>query len=313
MVTAVENATSLHIQPTYRGKSQSGIVITKTVDTKVPQSEWSIDRADGTGKTGFNLDITKIQMAYMDYSWYGAGKIRFGFKDEKGRVFYFHEFIHNNRNFESYMRSGNLPARYEIENQGAPSYVPSLFHWGTSVIMDGRFDDDKAYLFTATGNNLIYTTGVPVSATTTAASSLINFSVQGTRSRDYYVKIPFNTSDAAKFSANIPLYGTGLNGELVNYTDYSGGAFNVYLYIGRLASAPSSSAYPNVSSGTVVYIGAPAGGSSTDLNLLKSPLPVVSIRLAPSVDNNLSGLLGERDIINRMQLQLKQLGLTLKP
>ena len=310
-VTAVENATALHIQPTYRGKSQSGVVITKTIDIKVPQSEWNVDRADGTGQTGFNLDITKIQMAYMDYSWYGAGKIRFGFKDDKGRVSYFHEFIHNNKNFESYMRSGNLPARYEIENQGAPSYVPSLFHWGTSVIMDGRFDDDKAYLFTATGNNLIYTTGVPDSATTTGASSLVNFAIQSKRSRDYYVKIPFGTSDASKFNANIPLYGTGLNGQAVNYTDYSGGAFNVYLYIGRFSSAPSSNAYPIVSSGTTVSIGAPAGGSSVDLNLLKSPLPIVSIRLAPSVDNNLTGLLGERDIINRMQLQLKQLGLTL--
>ena len=40
-------------------------------------------------------------------------------------------------------------------------------------------------------------------------------------------------------------------------------------------------------------------------------VPLISIRLAPSVDNNLTGALGERDIINRMQLQLKQFGITI--
>ena len=48
-------------------------------------------------------------MAYMDYSWYGAGKIRFGFKDTYGHVKYVHEFIHNNKLNEAYMRSGNVP------------------------------------------------------------------------------------------------------------------------------------------------------------------------------------------------------------
>jgi len=29
-----------------------------------------------------------------------------------------------------------------------PTFAPNLSHWGTSVIMDGRFDDDKSLLFT---------------------------------------------------------------------------------------------------------------------------------------------------------------------
>jgi hypothetical protein len=29
-----------------------------------------------------------------------------------------------------------------------PTYAPTMSHWGTSVIMDGRFDDDKSLLFT---------------------------------------------------------------------------------------------------------------------------------------------------------------------
>jgi hypothetical protein len=134
--------------------AKSGIILTKTVDTRVPQDEWNIDKCDGTGDSGYNLDLSRIQMCYIDYSWYGAGKIRFGFKGDDGQVFYTHEFKHNNVLFESYLRSGNLPARYEVVTFENPTYIPSLFHWGTSVIMDGRFDDDRGYLFTKRSQTL---------------------------------------------------------------------------------------------------------------------------------------------------------------
>lgn len=310
-VTAIEGPTALHIQPTYRGTSQQNVVVTKTTDIKVAQSQWNLDKADGTGPSGYNLDITKIQMAYLDYSWYGAGKIRFGFKDNKGKVRYFHEFIHNNKLNEAYMRSGNLPARYQIENIGTPSYVPTLFHWGTSVIMDGQFDDDKAYLFTASSNSLNYSAGTNVTADTTAASSLVSFSAEiFTRERDWYVKIPFSTSDASKFTSGVQLYSTILNGRSVVFTDYADGRFNAYIFVARSRTQPSASAYPSIPSGHTVNIGSPSGGSSADLDLLKAVVPIVTIRLAPSVDNNLTGAVGQRDIINRMQLQLKQLGVT---
>jgi hypothetical protein len=65
-----------------------------------------------------------------------------------------HEYVHNNNLYESYFRSGNLPARYEVVTYNNPTYIPFLFHWGTSVMMDGRFDDDNAYLFTASSQTL---------------------------------------------------------------------------------------------------------------------------------------------------------------
>lgn len=156
-VVKVESNDIMYLQPAYRGISKNNVIMTKTVDTKVAQPNWSLDPCDGTGPSGYNLDLTKIQMAYIDYSWYGAGKIRFGFKDQSGHVKYFHEFLHNNQFTEAYMRAGNLPARYEITSNGVPSYVPSLAHWGTSIIMDGEFQDDKAYLFTAAGDQISYT------------------------------------------------------------------------------------------------------------------------------------------------------------
>jgi hypothetical protein len=69
---------------------------------------------DGTGSSGINLDLSKMQMLYLDYSWYGAGFIRWGFRGNNGDVVYCHKLMNNNVNYEAYMRSGNLPARYEV-------------------------------------------------------------------------------------------------------------------------------------------------------------------------------------------------------
>jgi hypothetical protein len=81
----------------------------------------------------------------------------------------------------------------------------------------------------------------------------------------------------------------------------------VRIFIARRWNRPSI--FPSVSSSTAVSIGAPASGD-TDQSLL-GDIPLISIRLAPSVDNGITGNIGERDIINRMQLQLKQIGLVL--
>jgi len=90
------------------------LIVTKTVETEWSQSDWNLDRCDGTGKSGYTLDPTKMQMFYMDYSWYGAGFIRWGFRALDGDVIYVHKIPNNNQNTEAYMRSGNLPARYEV-------------------------------------------------------------------------------------------------------------------------------------------------------------------------------------------------------
>ena len=311
-VVKIVSPNEIYVQPQYRGISSSGVIITKTEDVKVSQENWSLDKCDGTGKEGFILDKTKIQMAYMDYSWYGAGKIRFGFKDRKGHIRYVHEFIHNNRLDEAYMRSGNLPAKYEIENDLDPTYAPTLFHWGTSVIMDGTFDDDKAYLFTAPSKSLTFTNGQSVTANTTGNSSLSYRYNRGTRQYDFYVRIPFGTADATKFTTGTKLYGTGLdaNGEEVAYTDYNGSDFRVHIYVSSGFSFPPAGSYSSVNTSTTINIGQPASGGE-DLNLGIITIPLVSLRLAPSVDNNLTGNLGERDIINRMQLKLAEVGLIL--
>jgi len=163
-VVQINSDTSIEVVPAYRADTSittlSGVRVSVTVDARIPQSGFNIDTADGNGISGFQLDINKILMWYIDYAWYGAGTIRFGVKDQDGEIVYIHKFVHGNNKIEAYFRAGNLPIRYEVVNgTTAPTYAPTLFHWGTSLIMDGRFDEDRGYTFARAGTLNTINTG----------------------------------------------------------------------------------------------------------------------------------------------------------
>jgi len=123
-VTGIASDTTMYIQPPYRGTiSQTNAVVSKTIDTVIPQSSFNIDRLDGTGPSGYNIDLTKMQMFYIDYSWYGAGFIRWGVRGPDGNVIYVHKLINNNVNYLAYMRSGNLPGRYETNTFSKTTFM----------------------------------------------------------------------------------------------------------------------------------------------------------------------------------------------
>ena len=319
VVTEIVNNTLMYILPSYRGVNNDNVIITKTIDTKIPQREWNIDRCDGTGPSGFVLDIHKIQMAYMDYSWYGAGKVRFGFKDQDGEVIYVHEYVHNNKFTEAYMRSGNLPARYEVENVGIPTYVPSLAHWGTSVIMDGRFDDDKAYVFTASSNSL----SVTGSATVTVSARVESLNNYQVFANNQYR----NAGNALLIATPSPTFNNIPSNTIVSGTGIPVGTRTRLPQDNQIS--PRQPYLPSVLSRTfgqadgtrslLLIDRAPTvtAGSATNytvtLSSVATPVvydqPLISIRLAPSVDTGTPGALGQREIINRMQLILDAVGI----
>ena len=146
-VTDILSDTALWISPAYRGTTDNYIVMSKTVDTRIPQSQFNIDKLDGTGPSGYNIDLSKMQMWYIDYSWYGAGFTRFGVRATDGNIIYAHKQPNNNLNFEAYLRSGNLAGRYET------STIPMSTVLSASV---GASD---------TTINVASTTGFPTSGT----------------------------------------------------------------------------------------------------------------------------------------------------
>jgi hypothetical protein len=416
-VTEIASDTSMTISPSYRGASSSFVVISKTVDTVIPQSQFNIDKIDGTGPSGYNANFNTMQMFYVDFTWYGAGFVRWGIRGPKGDIIYVHRMPNNNLNPMAYMRSGNLPGRYEtftnpiattltqsvgtsdttinvasttgfnpaggticIRNasqfefvnytgltstsftgvtraqtgnlsialtvaagsniatvssasglqvgqrvfatgvpdgtfitaingttvtlsQGVttanptatippmagtaqaftyaatapimvesayPTFAPSLSHWGTSVIMDGRFDDDRSLLFTYGQTTQTSLGGTSSTVTTVSGTSGTNTITVGS-----------NTNLVTGMSVT----GTGIaTGAIV--TAINGNTLTLSIN----------------NSGSVSGNGTFTGATQKAL---------FTIRIAPSVDNGTPAAFGARELINRMQLVLRALDITL--
>ena len=298
LVVSIDSNTSMTLQPSYRGKTSTDVKLTKRIDKKVAQSNWNIDPCDGSGRSKYNLDINKIQMLYMDYSWYGAGTVRFGFKGQRGEVFYSHEFLHNNKETEAYWRTGNMPGRYEVENDDTTNNSPTLMHWGTSIIMDGEFDDDKAYLFTASSNQFAFTGGDSYSFTSSQAS------VFGRTQGKWYYVIRAASSVGSNISTGQLIRDNGNTyipeGNVIDYSYPSGGNQVIWISYPSTKDYPSTQEYDTIPSGTTFTAGEIA---QVDLSQI---VPLVSVRLAPTVDSGLTGALGEREVINRMLVKLKE-------
>jgi hypothetical protein len=84
----------------------------------VSQANWNVDKCNGTGPSGFNLDITKTQILFIELQWLGVGRVRVGFV-HAGNFVVAHEFYHDNVLSVVYMSNPNLPVRCEIVSSGS--------------------------------------------------------------------------------------------------------------------------------------------------------------------------------------------------
>jgi hypothetical protein len=115
-----------------------------TVDEKVPQSAWNLDRMDGKGPSGQTIDWTKSQIYITDVQWLGVGSIRVGF-EIGGVPYYCHEFEHANLTQSTYMATANLPIRYEIVNLAEATASSSFEQICSTVITEQGSIDDQGY------------------------------------------------------------------------------------------------------------------------------------------------------------------------
>ena len=145
VVTRVVSSTLMYVNPQWRGAtSLSGIKITKTIDYKVPQTQWNKDRFDGTNSpfnpSGYLLKPEKMQMVGMQWTWYGAGSIDWMMRGDDGNYKFVHRLRNNNLNNEGWMRTGNMPVRYEVQNEGARSYTVGSVNMSSSDTVMTIFD-----------------------------------------------------------------------------------------------------------------------------------------------------------------------------
>ena len=109
------------------------------VDTKVAQANWNVDSLDGTEPSGITLDLTKVQLMWLDFEWLGVGSVRFGFV-VNGQFIPCHIFHHANLIDSTYITTASLPLRQEITNTGATSGPSQAKQICNSVISEGGYE-----------------------------------------------------------------------------------------------------------------------------------------------------------------------------
>jgi hypothetical protein len=283
-VQSIQSATSMQIYPEFRGVSGINCNHARTIDTKFGQPDWNIDRCDGTGASLYNLNLGRIQMFYMDYSWYGAGAIRFGFKNNRGEVIYCHRIVNNNINTEAYWRSGNLPARYETNS--APTY--------TRLAATLNSGDTGAMTVVSTAG--FATAGTLVVSGSAATGAPIEY-------------ISYNGVTATQFTG-LTRTRPGGNAVAQTFTFSATAPCRVEPYSPQCAPAINHWGSSVIMDGgfdddkSFIFV---AGMQTAITNIGAGVIqPLLSIRVAPTVDSGLVGVLGVREVVNRMQLVLRQ-------
>ena len=286
VISGISTQTSMTVTPDYRGVNAAvGTKVCLVADKKVKQEDWNLDRMDGTGGSGYNFDPAKMQMIGIEYSWYGAGFIDFMVRGADGNFVYGHRMRNSNINTEAYMRSGNLPVRYEITNEGQNSKLKeNIDATQTSIpleTVDFFPDNGTVYI----DNELVSFTGRDESTNSitgcTRSTTLTNFQAGAARS----------------------------------YTAGTGAAHDARTGVILI----SNTCTPLISHWGSAFI--TDGGFDDDRGYIFSyteqALTVTNvrqtafmIRLAPSVSNAIIGDLGDRELLNRAQLLLSSLEVT---
>jgi hypothetical protein len=286
-IGTITNDTTLTINPEYRGvNNSSGIKMATVIDTRIPQSEFNIDKVDGTGISGYNMNLNKMQMLGISFSWYGAGFIDYMCRGPDGNMILVHRLKQNNINDEAYMRTGNTAVRYQTINESAVGRLASTINDSTTSIP------------------LVDASRFPTTGVVLIENEVITYTGKTS-----------NTLTGATRGASFQMFIGGSN------KTFSGGAAAEHQVGNGYTSATliSCTAAPQLNHWGSSYI--MDGGFDTDRGYyfnyasLSNSVSAASsetaffLRLAPSVSNSIAGQFGDRDLINRSQLLLQKLQL----
>jgi hypothetical protein len=115
------------------------LTLATLTEIRVAQSSFNKDKMDGTGPSGYNIDLTKSQLFSIDFAWLGVGRIRMSIWT--GHCFCVcHEFILNNTYNGPYMGKGDLPLRYEIVNSQAVASTATMKQMCSAVFVEGSLN-----------------------------------------------------------------------------------------------------------------------------------------------------------------------------
>ena len=285
VVSSVTDQTTMTVTPDFRGVTPaSGAKLCKVEDKKTKQADFNKDTLDGLGSSGYIMDISKMQMIGIQYSWYGAGFIDWMLRGDDGNFIFYHRMRNSNINTEAYMRTGNMPVRYEVGNYGPNDRLAAdITATQTTIpLIDASF-------FPPTGgtvyidNEMIRFTGITGDTLTgcTRSAPMCNYAAGATRT--------YTAGPAATHTER-----TGVI--LISNT--------ISPIISHWGSAFQTDGGFDSDRGYLFSY------TSTGNEISGTRNTVFMLRLAPSVSNAITGDLGERELLNRAQLLLEGIEIT---
>lgn len=290
-VTQIQGQGLLTFNPPYRGTtsitSSAPVKACKVKDLRTQQSLFNRDTLDGNGSSGFKFDASKMQMLGLQYTWYGAGFVDFMMRGVDGNWVYAHRIKNNNVNDEAYMRTGNMPVRYEIVNECGPAATTLATAMGladTSITVA-----DSTLFFPPSGTLLIDNEQVSYTAKTatgfTGLTRAAPLSYVVNDSARTFTGAPSSNHNA---TTSVNLLSVTCAPSLTHW----GSAF---LMDGQFDQ--DRGYYFNY--------------ANTNITVNASSITAAfAIRLAPSVSNGIVGDIGVRELVNRAQILLQKLEVT---
>jgi hypothetical protein len=113
-------------------------------DNAVAQTAWNVDKMDGTGVSGKNLDFTKTQIMFIQLQFLGVGRVQVGFVVD-GIPYVAHQFLNANSLSTVYMSSGCLPVRAQVTNSGTSGGTLTMDVFCCSVSSGGIGQEQVQY------------------------------------------------------------------------------------------------------------------------------------------------------------------------
>jgi len=251
-----------------------------------------------------------MQMLMIQYTWYGAGFIDYGVRGPDGNFIFCHRMLNNNLNYQAYMRSGNLPARYEAVND-TPYAILQANSTAYNGLWQGINSADTTFtivdasqfpapsptspVYVIVDNEVMKCTGITYGsqvgnitpATVTGVTRAATFSLYQDNAQK-----SFSAGNAQPHSANVSV-------RVISAT--SGPSLNHWgsavILDGGFDTDRGYAYTYNVSN-----ISFPTGTTSGS-----QTITAFVMRLAPSVSNQIPGQLGTRDLVNRAQLVLQNM------
>lgn len=111
------------------------------VDTSVAQSAWNTDRVDGgvflTNPSLVTLDVSLLNIYWIDLQWLGAGQVRCGIYSPNGERVTCHIMQHANDKTTPYMTTASLPLRVEQLNTGLAGSASEIKQVCAAVFTEG--------------------------------------------------------------------------------------------------------------------------------------------------------------------------------